>query len=300
MKAALSPTSVPAHPASFFTRLAGGVAACGLCPRGCRIPPGSVGACRVRRNEGGELVADSYGRPVALQVDPIEKKPLTLFLPGSFTFSIGTFGCNLSCAFCQNHHLSRQGGALQRAQKYIAPETIVTMAKQAGCRSVAFTYNEPTVFIEYAIDVARCARAAGLRTVLVSNGFINPVPRAAWYPLIDAANIDVKGFSEDFYSSLCGGALAPVLESCRHFKREVGGHLEITNLLIPNRNDAPAMIQALLDWIADAVGVDTPIHFSAYRPMGGFTEPPTSPTTVLHAVAMARKAGFTHVFAGNI
>ncbi|NLE42648.1 MAG: radical SAM protein, partial [Lentisphaerae bacterium] len=199
-----------------------------------------------------------------------------------------------------NHHLSRHGGALQRAQPIVEPDRIVAMAKRADCRSVAFTYNEPTVFIEYAIDIARLARAAGLGTVLVSNGFISSAARAALYPLIDAANIDVKGFSEDFYSSLCGGSLAPVLESCRYFKREVGGHLEITNLLIPNRNDSTEMIQALLDWMADAVGRETPIHFSAYRPMGGFTEPPTPPATVHRAVAMARAKGFTRVLAGNV
>ena len=292
--------SPPERPAMFFTRLADGVAACGLCPRACRIPPGGVGACHVRRNEGGALVADSYGRPAALQIDPVEKKPLAAYLPGTSTFSIGTFGCNLSCAFCQNHHLSRQGGALQRAQAAVEPEAVVAMARRAGCRSVAFTYNEPTVFIEYAIDIARLARAAGLGTVLVSNGFISPAPRAALYPLIDAANIDVKGFSEAFYSSLCGGSLAPVLESCRCFKRDVCGHLEITNLLIPNRNDSPAMIQALLDWMADAVGRDTPIHFSAYRPMGGFAEPPTPAATVHRAVATDRAMGFAHVVTGNI
>ena len=292
--------SAPERPAMFFTRLVDGVAACGLCPRGCRIPPGGVGACHVRRNEGGTLVADTYGRPAALQVDPIEKKPLAAFLPGTFTFSVGTFGCNLGCAFCQNHHLSRHGGALQRAQPIVEPDRIVAMAKRADCRSVAFTYNEPTVFIEYAIDIARLARAAGLGTVLVSNGFISSAARAALYPLIDAANIDVKGFSEDFYSSLCGGSLAPVLESCRYFKREVGGHLEITNLLIPNRNDSTEMIQALLDWMADAVGRETPIHFSAYRPMGGFTEPPTPPATVHRAVAMAREGGFARVLSGNV
>ena len=179
MKEPQSKPLEPARPAMFFSRLADGVAACGLCPRACRIPPGGVGACHVRRNEGGTLVADTYGRPAALQVDPIEKKPLAAFLPGTFTFSIGTFGCNLSCAFCQNHHLSRHGGALQRAQPIVEPDRIVAMAKRAGCRSVAFTYNEPTVFIEYAIDIARLARAAGLGTVLVSNGFISPEPRAA-------------------------------------------------------------------------------------------------------------------------
>ena len=293
-------SSPPEHPAMFATRLADGVAGCGLCPHACRIPPGGVGACHVRRNAGGTLVADTWGRPAALQVDPIEKKPLAWFLPGTRTFSIGTFGCNRACAFCQNNHLSRQGGELQRALEVVEPEAIVAMAKRTGCRSVAFTYNEPTVFIEDAMDIARLARAAGLATVLVTNGYIGAAARAALYPLIDAANIDVKGFSEGFYASICGGSLAPVLESCRFYRREVGGHLEITNLLIPNRNDSPAMIQALLDWAAVAVGRDTPLHFTAYFPTGGFTEPPTPEATVRRAETMAKEAGFTRVRVGNL
>ena len=286
--------------ALYSIRMADGVAACGLCPHRCRVAPGKTGLCHVRRNIDGALIAETYGRPAAVHVDPIEKKPLAWYLPGSTTFSIGTYGCNFSCAFCQNYGLSRNGYGAGPEPAFTEPAEIITLAKQHGCRSVAFTYNEPTMFIEYMLDIARLAKAAGLGTVLVSNGYISPEPRADLYPLIDAANIDIKGFSETFYSTLCGARLAPVLESCRYYKRDVGGHLEVTNLLIPNRNDSPEMLDALLDWIAVELGADTPIHFSAYFPTGGFSEPPTPATTVYRAAALAAKRGFTRVKTGNI
>ena len=286
--------------ALYFTRMDDGVAGCGLCPRRCRIAPGKTGACHVRRNVGGTLIAETYGHPAAVHIDPIEKKPLGWYLPGSKTFSIGTYGCNFACKFCQNYSLSRNGCGPGREPAFVEPAELIALAKQSGCRSVAFTYNEPAVFIEYMLDIARLARAAGLGTVLVSNGYIDPDPRADLYPLIDAANIDIKGFSEAFYATLCGASLAPVLESCRYFKREVGGHLEITNLLIPGQNDAPEGIDALLGWIAVELGFDTPIHFSAYYPAGGFTEPPTPAATVYSAADLARKRGFTRVKTGNV
>jgi pyruvate formate lyase activating enzyme len=292
--------SPPEQTARYFTRLDDASVRCELCPRGCRIAPGVTGACRVRRNEGGTLIAETYGRPAVLQIDPIEKKPLGWYLPGTRTFSIGTFGCNLTCQFCQNHELSRHGGSRQRRVPFAAPAEIVAEARHHGCPSIAFTYNEPTVFFEYMLDVARLAREAGLGTVLVSNGYINPAPRAELYPLISAANIDIKAFSENFYASLCGGSLAPVLASCRAYKRDFGGHLELTHLIIPNRNDAPGMVKALLEWVARELGTDTPIHFSAYYPMGGFTEPPTPPETIRQAAALAHQAGFTRVKTGNI
>lgn len=245
-------------------------------------------------------MAETYGRLAALQVDPIEKKPLACYLPGSKTFSIGTYGCNLTCKFCQNYHLSRAGAERERELNFVEPAAVIDLAISTGCRSVAFTYNEPTVFIEYMIDVAKLARQAGLGTVLVSNGYISKAPRADLYPLMDAANIDIKAFDDDFYTLICGGKLQPVLESCRYFKREVGGHLEITNLIIPNRNDSPERIQALLNWIGTELGKDTPIHFSAYFPTGGFTEPPTPASAVYLAETMAKKAGFTRVRVGNV
>ena len=287
-------------PARYYRALENGVAVCGLCPQVCIIAPGSTGDCGVRTNIDGTLIAETYGRPAALQVDPIEKKPLAWYLPGTKTFSIGTCGCNFTCKFCQNDQLSRAGAARERKLKYIAPADIIDLALNAGCSSVAFTYNEPTVFFEYMIDIAKLARQAGLGTVLVSNGYINAEPRAELYPLIDAANIDLKAFSDDFYKSICGGKLQPVLESCRYFKKVVGGHLEITNLIIPNRNDSPEMIQALLDWVGTELGKDTPIHFTAYFPTGGFNEPPTPTATIYRAETMARQSGFTRVKIGNL
>lgn len=287
-------------PARYASALPDGRVRCGLCPHACRPAPGETGRCRVRRNADGRLIADTYGRPVARQIDPIEKKPLRHYLPGSRTYSIGTYGCNFTCRFCQNDDLSRHGGAHQRALPFVAPEALVEQAQRHGCRSIAFTYNEPTVFFEYMVDTARRARAAGLGTVLVSNGYINPEPRAELYPLIDAANIDIKAFSDDFYARLCGARLAPVLDSCRAFKRTFGKHLEITNLLIPGHNDQPEMIGALLDWVAAELGRDTPLHVSAYFPRGGFTAPPTPAATVCRTADLARRQGFEHVYTGNL
>ncbi len=286
--------------AGYYRAFSAGVAVCELCPRNCFIERGKTGACGVRTNVDGTLIAETYGRTAALQVDPIEKKPLAWYQSGTKTFSIGTYGCNFTCKFCQNDQLSRAGAARERKLKYIAPADLVDLALNAGCSSVAFTYNEPTVFFEYMVDIAKLARKAGLGTVLVSNGYISAEPRANLYPLIDAANIDIKAFSDDFYSSICGGKLQPVLESCRYFKQVVGGHLEITNLIIPNRNDSPEMIQALLDWIGTELGKDTPIHFNAYFPTGGFNEPPTPTATIYRAEMMAKQSGFTRVKIGNL
>ena len=265
------------------------------------IAPGRTGFCRVRRNDGGRLVALSFGRPAALQVDPVEKKPLAFFLPGTRTFSLGTFGCNLDCAFCQNFELSRGGYGSGRACAAVSPEEIVQMALCRGCRSISFTYNEPTVFIEYAVEIAKLARQASLKTILVSNGWINPAPAAALYRLIDAANIDVKGFSEEFYGRLCNATLAPVLRSCEFFRNECGGHLELTNLVIPGQNDSPQMIDALLDWVEEKLGADTPLHFSAYFPCHRYCDSPPTPRETLFSIREhAAERGFTRIRLGNI
>lgn len=277
-----------------------GTVVCDLCPHHCVIAEARVGRCQVRANRGQKLYSLVYGHPAAIQIDPIEKKPLSGYKPGSATFSIGTFGCNLSCAFCQNDHLSRHGSSRCSESPFVAPQVLVASALKHGCESVAFTYNEPTVFIEYAIDIAKAARATGLGTVLVSNGFIESEPRSDLYPLIDAANIDIKGMSEDFYQTLCGGKLQTVLDSCIYFKKECNGHLEITNLLIPGYNDQRNMIQRLLDFVAEYLGTDTPIHFSAYFPAGGFTAPATPPESLYMARDMALDVGFSHVILGNL
>ena len=273
---------------------------CTLCPHACVIKPGKTGLCRVRMNRAGELFSLVYGHPAALQVDPIEKKPLAFWKSGSRTFSIGTFGCNLSCRFCQNDSLSRSGSDRSREYPRMEPAQIIDLARRNACESIAFTYNEPTVFLEYAVAIAKEARAAGLGTVLVSNGWINPEPRQELYALIDAANIDIKGFSDKFYRNLCGASLETVLESCRHLRHVSGSHLEVTNLVIPGYNDDDELIIALLDWIAQELGTDTAVHFSAYFPSGGFTAPPTPASTLFHIRDLAAQRGFSRVRLGNL
>lgn len=274
---------------------------CDLCPRRCVIAEGRTGFCHVRRNRAGRLIAETWERPAALQVDPIEKKPLAFYRPGTRTFSVGTFGCNLGCRFCQNDHLSRHGMEdVDAAKLPVVPAAqIVDLACRCQCESVALTYNEPTVFLEYGMAILQAARERKLGTVLVSNGYIEAAPRREFYPLVEAANIDVKGFGS-FYESLCSGTLPPVLESCRYFKRELGGHLEITNLLIPGCNDSRELLEAFLDWAAEELGVDTVLHFSAYFPAGGFRAPATPAETVLRACDMAAARGFERVLTGNL
>ncbi len=284
---------------SFYQQLEDGTAHCRLCPHNCLIAEGETGICQVRRNVGGKLIAESFGHPAAVAVDPIEKKPFGWFRPGTKTFSVGTFGCNLGCRFCQNDSLSRRGCGGNQPAQYLAPRRIIELAIEHGCETIAFTYNEPTVFIEYAMATAHLARIAGLGTVLVSNGYINPEPRAEFYPLIDAANIDLKG-NGDFYRELCGGKLEPVLESCVYFKQECNGHLELTTLVIPGCNDRDEMVEALLDCVAERLGADTPMHFSAYFPAGGFTAPPTPATTLYRIRELALAKGFTRIKLGNI
>ncbi len=287
------------HPAKWWKSGEKGLAVCDLCPRGCHIAPGKTGFCGVRRNFDGALYSTSYGYPVALQVDPIEKKPLSEYLPGTKTFSFGTYGCNLDCCFCQNYHLSRGGYDEGRKYDYVEPEVIVELAFTHNCHSVAFTYNEPTVFAEYAMDVAILARKEKLGTVLVSNGYITMEAARDLYPLIDAANIDMKGFSEGFYGAMTGSRLQPVLDSMKYF-HSIGGHLEITNLVIPGQNDRDELIIAWLDWVDKELDRNVPLHFSAYHPDYKFDGPPTDAQTLLHIRELAHKRGFHHIYLGNV
>lgn len=286
--------------ARYFAALPGDLVRCTLCPHKCLIQPGKTGICQARMNRDGQLYSLVYGRPAALQVDAIEKKPLAFWKIGSKTFSIGTCGCNLSCRFCQNDSLSRSGSERNNEYLFMEAEKIIELALEQGCESVAFTYNEPTIFLEYAVDIAKAAKAAGLGTVLVSNGWINPEPRQELYQWIDAANIDIKGFSERFYKDFCGASLAEVLESCKHLRFVSHSHLEVTNLVIPGCNDEDADILALLDWIGKELGFDTPVHFSAYFPAGGFTAPATPAETLYHIRDLALKRGFTRIKLGNL
>lgn len=286
--------------ARFWKRSEDSYVICTLCFRQCRIAPDGTGYCKVRQNIGGALYSLAYGYPVALQVDPIEKKPLRHYLPGSKVFSVGCFGCNLGCVFCQNDHMSRGVYNARSRYTYYAPETLVELAVRHGCRSIAFTYNEPTVWTEYILDTFRLAKAAGLGTVLVSNAAISREAAEDLFPLTDAANFDVKGFSEGFYGEMCGAKLAPVLENCEYF-HGLGKHLEITNLVIPGKNSDPAMIDALLDWVEAKLGTDTPIHFSAYFPAHVYRESPRTPPEMLYDIrAKAVERYFSRVYLGNI
>ena len=273
---------------------------CLLCPRQCRIAPGKRGFCGVRENVGGSLMSVAYGYPVAMQNDPIEKKPLYHFLPGTRIFSIGTFGCNLACRFCQNDSLSRGVPQDSMDLRFRQPSEIVDLALYQRCKSIAFTYNEPSIFSEYAVDIAKLAHLAGLKTVFVTNGFISPEAAKEIYPYIDAANIDMKCFSEDFYSDLCSASLQPVLQSIEYFRNTLGHHVELTNLVIPGKNDSPELIDAWLDWVEQKLGYDVPLHFSAYFPAYLFRIPRTSPELLRSIGRHAQDRGFRHIHLGNI
>ena len=272
---------------------------CRLCPRQCRIAEGHSGYCGVRVNREGVLRTLAYGHPISVAIDPIEKKPLARFLPGSRVFSLGTYGCNLGCVFCQNASLSREHYREEEAEPYVLPEHIVELAKRHGCPSIAYTYNEPTVFAEYVCDIARLAHKAGLKNVLVSNGFISPEAAADLYPLMDAANIDMKGFSEEFYQTMCGGSLAPVLTSLQTL-RQFNVHLEVTTLVIPGKNDNLAEIAEWLNWVESFLGLETPLHFSAYHPAYRCQLPPTPVSTLLSIRDLAIQHGCANVFLGNV
>jgi pyruvate formate lyase activating enzyme len=251
----------------------------------------------VRQHTDGKLQAASYGQICGLAVDPIEKKPLYHFLPGTHTLSFGTVGCNLTCAFCQNAHLSR---ATTLHGTPATPEEIVAAAHRTSCASVAFTYNEPTVFFEFAIETARICHEQGVRTVAVTNGWIEPEPRRELYAHIDAANVDLKAFTNRFYQQLCGGTLQPVLDTLLYLRRETPVHLEVTTLLIPGWNDSPAEIDAMTHWAVTNLGTDTPWHFSAYRPTEQWNQaPPTPLDTLLQAKAIAETNGLRNVHLGN-
>ncbi|MCF7791300.1 MAG: AmmeMemoRadiSam system radical SAM enzyme [Victivallales bacterium] len=274
---------------------------CELCPQSCVISPDSSGFCKVRHNFSGKLYSLVYGYPTALQIDPIEKKPFAEYLNGTTTFSIGTYGCNLDCQFCQNYHLSCGKPSLDVSRKdFISPVRIVDNAVKNKCRSVAFTYNEPSIWVEYAADIALRARENNLSSVLISNGFINRAAAEEFYPLIDAANIDMKGFSEEFYSDLTKGRLSTVLESIK-LLYSLNKHIEITNLVIPGKNDSDQIIRGFLEWVDVNLDKNVPLHFSAFFPAYKLKNVPPTPAAKLyeirdHAISM----GFTSVYLGNV
>lgn len=284
--------------ARFWNPLDGGRVSCRLCPRSCVIADGARGWCGVRTNDGGTLVSEVYGRAAAVHVDPVEKKPLNHFLPGSRTFSIGTVGCNLDCAWCQNCSLSRGDPDFSPSADF-APERVVSLARTHDCASIAFTYNEPTVFVEYATDIADMAHAAGLRTLAVTNGYIAPEACREFFSRIDAANVDLKAFRDDLYRRHTGGSLKPVLDSLVCMKA-LGVWIEVTTLIVPGVNDDPADLAAQTAWIHDHLGPDTPLHLSAFHPDHRMHDRPRTPTSTLErAREIATEAGLRFVYLGN-
>jgi pyruvate formate lyase activating enzyme len=289
-----------AHPARWWRPLGKGRVLCELCPRDCRLRPGQTGWCWVRRNEDGALVTDAWEAGLGFAVDPLEKKPLYHFLPGERVLSFGSAGCNLGCAFCQNAPLSRDPSALAAMRPATAGQ-IVAAACEHDCRAVAFTYNEPTIFGEFALAVAERARAAGLRTVMVTNGYIRLPAAREIYAGIDAANVDLKAFDEGFYRALTRSRLAPVLEFLVWLRRETRVWLELTHLLIPGENDDPGQTARLCAWIAAELGRETPLHLTAFHPAHRLLHrPPTPAGTLLEAARIAREAGLRHVYLGNL
>jgi len=273
---------------------------CNLCPRRCSPTDGEWGFCGVRQRQGDKFVLTTYGLTTGLAVDPIEKKPLYHFYPGSKVLSFGTIGCNFSCEFCQNYRTaqSRDRSLLRQAA---LPDDIVRLAKETGCRSVAFTYNEPIIWAEYVVDVAVACRQAGIKTVAVSNGSITPEKRPWFFEFIDAANIDLKSFSDDFYRTRCGAALAPVKETLTYLAKSTNILLEVTTLLIPGLNDSEAELRELAAWLHKHLGAETPLHFSAFRPMNRLLDvPPTPPKALFRAREIAMQAGLRYVYTGNI
>jgi pyruvate formate lyase activating enzyme len=287
-------------PTRFWTRLDDGRVRCDVCPRLCRLREGQRGLCFVRANLGGQIVLTTYGRSSGFCVDPIEKKPLNHFLPGTSVLSFGTAGCNLTCSFCQNWHISKSR-EMDTLAETASPGAIARAAAKLRCRSVAFTYNDPVVFHEYAVDVAAACRDVGVRTVAVTAGYVCERPRAEFYRWMDAANVDLKGFSDSFYRKLAAGNLGPVLDTIRYIRHETDAWLEITTLLIPGENDSEEEIQALTRWMLDELGPDVPLHFTAFHPDWRMRHvPPTPPATLRRAREIALENGIRYPYTGNV
>jgi pyruvate formate lyase activating enzyme len=273
---------------------------CDLCPRYCHLHEGQRGLCFVRAREGDQMVSTTYGRSSGFCVDPIEKKPLNHFLPGTPVFSFGTAGCNLACKFCQNWDISKSR-EIDTLAASASPETIAATAERLGCRSVAYTYNDPVIFLEYAIDTAIACKARGIKSVAVTAGYICEEPRKEFFAHMDAANVDLKAFTEDFYHKLTGGHLQPVLDTLEYIHNETDCWLEVTTLLIPGHNDSEQEIQRLCEWYMQHLGPDVPLHFSAFHPDYKMTDvPPTPPATLQQARRIAMAAGLHYVYVGNV
>ena len=284
----------------YWHALESGKIQCDVCPRHCQLSAGQRGFCFVRARLGEEVVLTSFGRSSGYCVDPIEKKPLNHFLPGTPVLSFGTAGCNLGCRFCQNWDISKSR-EIDTLADSAPPERIARAARELECRSVAFTYNDPVIFMEYAMETADACREQGIAAVAVTAGYVCDEPRVEFFQHIDAANIDLKAFTNDFYKKMCGGELQPVLDTLVYLKKETQVWFEITTLVIPGENDSDAEFDALSGWIAQQLGPDVPLHFTAFHPdykMQGKAHTPAS--TLTRARKIARGNGIHHVYTGNV
>src|SRR5574337_563577 len=288
------------YPARYWHLLDDGRIQCDLCPRDCRLHEGQRGACFVRMREGDQMVLTTYGRSSGFCIDPIEKKPLNHFYPGTSVLSFGTAGCNLACKFCQNWDISKSRD-MDRLMDSASPEEIAAAAKRMGARSVAYTYNDPVICAEYAIDTAIACHAAGLKNVAVTAGYITELARPDFYAHMDAANVDLKAFTDEFYVKECGAHLQPVLDTLKWLVHESDVWVEITTLLIPGLNDSEDEVRALSQWVAKELGTEVPLHFTAFHPDFKLTDlPPTPPETLTRSRRIALAEGLKHVYTGNV
>ncbi len=288
------------YPTKYWHVLEDGRVQCDLCPRFCKLRDGQRGLCFVRGCERGEVVLKTYGRSSGFCVDPIEKKPLNHFYPGTPVLSFGTAGCNLACKFCQNWDISKSR-QMDTLAAEAAPEAIARAAKETGCNSVAFTYNDPVIFLEYAIDTALACRDLGVKTVAVTAGEICEKPRREFFEVIDAVNVDLKAFTEDFYRRLCKGDFSTVLDTLIHIHEETDTWLEVTTLLIPEENDSDAELEGLTQWLVEHLGPSVPLHFSAFHPDFQMRDKPATPaSTLTRARNIAMNNGIQYVYTGNV
>ncbi len=284
----------------YWHKLEDGRVQCDLCPRECKLHEGQQGLCFVRANQNNEIVLTTYGRSSGFCIDPIEKKPLNHFLPGTPVFSFGTAGCNLACKFCQNWDISKSR-EMDTLADTAMPENIAQTAADYNCRSVAFTYNDPVIFHEYAIDVAKACKEKDIKTVAVTAGYVSPEPRAEFYQWMDAANVDLKAFTDRFYHKITGSHLEPVLETLKYIKHETNCWLETTTLIIPGENDSEKELTEMCEWVVENLGADMPMHFSAFHPDFKMRDyPATSPSTLTKARDIAIKAGVRYAYVGNV
>ncbi len=292
-------TPAPAHEARYYEKLDNRLVRCQLCPRGCIVAPGGRGVCRVRENQDGRLVSLVYGRPCTIGKEPIEKAPFYHFLPGTQRIVLATAGCNQQCKYCQNWDISQSSPEDLPAYD-LPPDSVVAIARREQVPTICFTFSEPVVFFEYMVDIAKAARKAGIRTAVVTGGYINPAPLAELCSVVDAIKIDLKGFTPGFYSSVCGSSLEPVLAACRTVAQSTA-HLELVNLVVPALNDDTATIRKMCRWVADSLGDTVPLHFTRFLPAYKLANsPPTPVATLESAAAVARSEGLDYVYVGNV